>query len=220
MRMLINMCRAELNCRGCRQRLVGRVINSLEQEGILLAHACVRWTTITWAFQIWWREIENSREVTVLLKAISLLFWIPYFHTKNVFYDKNRTFSTRVFSCRFFSNRFCWTFKDFNLKDSTPKITVPVQVWFSLAKQCISKVWFPNSWFYLSRKKRIVAMFSCFKKNEKFLQREVYSLVRCLILIWSRRHAFIYATKTWNLWVFLFVCLFFTVFRTFSRRKI
>ena len=164
MRMLINMCRAELNCRGCRQRLVWRVINSLEQEGILLAHACVRWKTITWAFQIWLREIENSREVTVLLKAILLLFWIPYFPTKNVFYDKNRTFSTQVFSCRFFSNRFCWTFKDF--KDSTPKITVPVQVWFSLAKHCISMVWFPNSWFYLSRKKRIVAMFSCFKKSE------------------------------------------------------
>ena len=107
------------------------------------------------------------------------------------------------------------------LKDSTPKITVPVQVWFSLEKQCISMVWFPNSWFYLSRKKRIVAMFSCFKKSEKFLQREVYLLVRCLILNGSRRHAFIYATKTWNLWVFLFVCLFFffTVFRTFSRKK-
>ena len=101
------------------------------------------------------------------------------------------------------------------LKDSTPKITVPVQVWFSLAKQCISKVWFPNSWFYLSRKKRIVAMFSCFKKSEKFLQREVYLLVRCLILNRSRRHAFIYATKTWNLWVF-FVCLFVFFFYSFS----
>ena len=54
------------------------------------------------------------------------------------------------------------------LKDSTPKITVPVQVWFSLAKQCISMVWFPNSWFYLSGRKCIVAMFSCFKtKSEK-----------------------------------------------------
>ena len=101
------------------------------------------------------------------------------------------------------------------LKDLTPKITVPVQVWFSLAKQCISMVWFPNSWFYLSRKKCIVAMFSCFKKSEKFLQREVYLLVRCLILNGSRRHAFIYATKTWNLWVFLFVCLFF-FFYSFS----
>ena len=101
------------------------------------------------------------------------------------------------------------------LKDSTPKITVPVQVWFSLAKQCISMVWFPNSWFYLWRKKRIVAMFSCFKKSENFLQREVYLLVRCLILNWSRRHAFIYATKTWNLWVF-FVCLFVCFFYSFS----
>ena len=105
------------------------------------------------------------------------------------------------------------------LKDSTPKITAPVQVWFSLAKQCISKVWFPNSWFYLSRKKRIVAMFSCFKKSENFLQREVYSLVGCLILIWSGRHAFIYATKTWNLWVFLFVCLFFYSFSNVFEEK-
>ena len=42
-----------------------------EQEGILHGHACIRWTTIAWAHQIWWREIENSRKVTVLLKAIS-----------------------------------------------------------------------------------------------------------------------------------------------------
>ena len=28
-------------------------------------------------------------------------------------------------------------------------------------------VWFPPSWFYLSRKKCIVGMFSCFKKSEK-----------------------------------------------------
>ena len=54
-----------------------------------------------------------ARKVTVLLKAISLVLWIPYFPTKNVIHDKNRTFSTRVFSCRFFSSRFCWTFKDF-----------------------------------------------------------------------------------------------------------
>ena len=71
-------------------------------------------------------------------------------------------------------------------------------------------VWFPNSWFYLSRKKCIVAMFSCFKKSEKKkLLREVYLLARCLMLNWSRRHAFMYATKTRNLWVF------FTVFRNF-----
>ena len=30
-----------------------------EQEGILRAHACIRWTTIAWAHQIWWREIDN-----------------------------------------------------------------------------------------------------------------------------------------------------------------
>ena len=64
-------------------------------------------------------------------------------------------------------------------------------------------VWFPHSWFYLSRKKCIVGMFSCFKKSEKKnLLLEVYLLARCLMLNWSRRHAFIYATKTWNLWVF------------------
>ena len=61
-------------------------------------------------------------------------------------------------------------------------------------------VWFPNSWFYLSRRKCIVAMFSYFKKSEKKnLLREVYLLARCLMLNWSRRHAFIYAAKTWNL---------------------
>ena len=66
-------------------------------------------------------------------------------------------------------------------------------------------VWFPNSWFYfIPRKKCIVAMFiSCFKKSENFfLLREVSLLARCLMLNWWRKHAFIYATKTWNLWGF------------------
>ena len=50
-------------------------------------------------------------------------------------------------------------------------------------------------------------MFSCFKKSEKkILLREVYSLSRCLMLNWPRRHAFIYVTKPWNLW--LFFCSF------------
>ena len=57
-------------------------------------------------------EIENSHKVTGLLKAISLVIWIPFFPTKNVLHDKNRKFSMRVFSCRFFSNRFSWPFKD------------------------------------------------------------------------------------------------------------
>ena len=88
------------------------LIHLLKQEGILCAHACIRWTTIAWAHQIWWREIEHTRKVTVLLKAISLVLWIWFFPAKNVLCDKKRTFSTRVFSCRFFSNRFSWPFKD------------------------------------------------------------------------------------------------------------
>ena len=47
-----------------------------------------------------------ARKVTVLLKAISLVFWIPFFPTKSILHDKNRTFSTRDFTCRFFSSRF------------------------------------------------------------------------------------------------------------------
>ena len=139
-----------------------------------------------------------ARKVTVLLKAISLVLWILYFPKKYCPWQ-NRTFSTRVFTCTFFSSKFSWPFKDF--QDSTPKSHVPVWVWFSLSKQCISMVWFPSSWFYLSGRKCIVAMFSCFKtKSEKKLPREVYSLARCLMLNWSRRQAFIYATKTWNQW--------------------
>ena len=48
-------------------------------------------------------------------------------------------------------------------------------------------------------------MFSYFKKSEKNLLHEVCLLVRCLMLNWSRRRAFIYATKTWNLWVFFYI---------------
>ena len=78
-------------------------------------------------------------------------------------------------------------------------------------------VWFPDSWFYLSRKKFNLAMFSCFKKSEKsyFLQREVYLLAWCLMLNWSRRHAFIYATKTSNLWFF-----FYSFWRVFAEKYV
>ena len=31
-----------------------------QQEGNLHAHACIRWTTIAWVHQIWWRKIENN----------------------------------------------------------------------------------------------------------------------------------------------------------------
>ena len=66
-------------------------------------------------------------------------------------------------------------------------------------------VWFPNSWFYfMSRKKCIIAMFiSYFKKSEKNVY-YVRFIALCLMLNWSRRHAFIYATKTWNLWGFFY----------------
>ena len=155
---------------------------------------------------------ENfSRKVKVLLKAISLVIWIPFFPTKNVLHDKNRTFSMRVFSCRFFSNRFSWPFKDLKRLNAKNHCTFLYQIWVSMAKQCISVVWFTNSWFYLSRKKCILAMLSCFKrKRTKFLLREVYLLARCLMLNWSRRHAFMYATKTWNMKC---MGIFFTVFR-------
>ena len=46
----------------------------------------------------------------------------------------------------------------------------------------------------------------------------VYLLSRCLMLNWSRRHAFIYATKTWNLWVFFLK--FFECFRGKIYKKI
>ena len=62
------------------------------------ACACVHpMNVMAWVHQIWWREIENSRKGKVLLKATSFVLWIPYFPTKNILYDKNRTFSTRVF---------------------------------------------------------------------------------------------------------------------------
>ena len=67
-----------------------------KQEGNLRAHACIRWKTTVWVHQIWWREIENSRIVTVFLKDISLGLWILYFPTKNVLRQENRTFSTLV----------------------------------------------------------------------------------------------------------------------------
>ena len=113
-----------------------------------------------WAHQIWWWEIENSRKVTVLLKAISLVLWISYFPTKHILHDKNRTFSKRDFSAVGFLDLLK------TLKTQRQK-SLFLYVWFSLAKQCM--VWFPNSWFYfISRKKCIIAMFiSCFKKSEK-----------------------------------------------------
>ena len=33
-----------------------------QQEGILHAHAWIRWTTIAWAHQIWWRESKTQAQ--------------------------------------------------------------------------------------------------------------------------------------------------------------
>ena len=46
-------------------------------------------------------EIENLYKGTVLLKAISLVLWIPYFPTKNILHEINWTLSTRGFICKF-----------------------------------------------------------------------------------------------------------------------
>ena len=168
-----------------------------QQEGNFSTHACICWMIIAWAHQIWWREIENSCKVTVLLKVISLMLWIPYFPTKNVLLDKNWIFSAGVFRSRFFSSRFSWPFKDF--KDSTPKTTVSVVRLSFMGKAVHFYGLISKLMVCLSSKKCIVAMFSCFKKSEKVLLRKVYLLAWCLMLNWLRRHAFIYTTKTWNL---------------------
>ena len=104
----------------------------VEQEGNLHAHAYIRWTTMAWAHQIWWREIENSRKVTVLLEAISLVLWIAHFPTKNVLHDKNRTFSKRDFSA-VGSRDFLKTLKTQRQKS----LFLYKSAWFSLTKQCI-----------------------------------------------------------------------------------
>ena len=67
---------------------------------------------------------KNSRKGTVLLKAIWLVLWLPYFPTKNFSVTKMGRFLRGFFTCRFFSSRFSWPFKDF--QDSTPKSHVPV----------------------------------------------------------------------------------------------
>ena len=64
-----------------------------------------------------------TRKVKVLLKAFSLVLWIPYFPTKNILHNKNRTFSTRVFTCKFSAVGFLGLLK--TLK-TTPKSHVSV----------------------------------------------------------------------------------------------
>ena len=165
---------------------------------------------MAWAHQIWWREIENSRKVTVLLEAISLVPWISHFPTKNVLHDKNRTFSKRNFSAV--------GFRDFLKTLKTQRqnsLFLYKSAWFHWQSNAFSMVWFPNSWFYLiSSKNCIVAMFSCFTKSEKnFLPREVYLLAWCPMLNWSRR-------RVYNCHKNMKSMGFFTVFRKFSRKNL
>ena len=182
------------------------------QEGNFGTHACICWMIIAWAHQIWWREIENSCKVTVLLKVISLMLWIPYFPTRNVLLEKNWIFSKRVFRSRFFSSRFSWPFKD--LKDSTPKITVCVVHLSFMGKAVHFYGLISRLMVCLSSKKCIVAMFSCFKKSEKVLLRKVYLLAWCLMLNWLRKHSFICAAKTWNL------CFFYSFWKVFIEKHV
>ena len=155
-----------------------------------------------------------ARKVTVLLKAISLLLWILYFPTKNTLHDKNRTFFTRVFSCRFFSSRFSWPLKTFMTQRQ--KSCSCIGLIFSGKAMhfygLISKLVILLSREEIHRSNQCSAALR--QKAKKNLPREVYLLARCFMLNWSRRHAFMYAIKTWNLWVF------FTVFRKFSRKNL
>ena len=141
-----------------------------------------------------------ARKVTILLKAISFVLWIPYFPTKKVLYEKKRTFSTRVSTCRFFSSRFSWPLKTFNTERQK-------------SCSCVSLIFTGRTMqFYGLISKLVVLLREEIhrsnvqllenKKRKKKLPREVYSLAPCLMLNWSPRHAFIYPTKTWNLWGF------------------
>ena len=140
------------------------------------------------------------RKVTVLLKAIL---------QKMLSMTKIERFLRGFSVVDFSAVGFFWPFKDLKYSIDTQHqnslFLLVYQIWVSLAKQCISMVWFPNSWFYLSGEKCIVAMFSYFKKSENKFASEAYLLARCLMLNWSRRHEFIYATKTRNLWVFFYI---------------
>ena len=54
-----------------------------ERTGGHFACSCVHpLNDNSWAHQIWWRQIGNSRKVSVLLKAISSVLWIPTFLQK------------------------------------------------------------------------------------------------------------------------------------------
>ena len=110
----------------------------------------------------------------VLLKAISLMPWISYFPTKNVLHDKNRRFSKRDFSAVGFLD----LLKTFKTQRQKSLIFTGKAMYFyglicKLMKNCSAAL----------------------RKANFFFLREVYLIVQCLMLNWSRRQALIYATK-------------------------
>ena len=132
-------------------------LTGIQQEGVLHAHVCIRWATIAWAHQIWWREIKNWRKVTVLSKAILLVFRISYF-------DKNRTFSKQDFSAVGFLDLLK------TLKTQRKNHCSHIKSDFHLQRNAFLWFDFQTHGFTLysvSRDKCIVAMFSCFKKSKK-----------------------------------------------------
>ena len=83
-----------------------------------------------------------------------------------------------------------------------------------MAKQCISMVWFPNSWFFLSRKKCIGVMFSSLRKAKKTLT------TRGLFISTLSHVKLIAETRVYMPQKHEICGYFFTVFRRFSRKNI
>ena len=138
-------------------------------------------------------------------------FWMPFrwcfeyrtfpqkcspWHKSDVFYA--------VFSCRFFSSRFSWPFKDSTLR-----------ILFTSDFH-----WQSNNFYGLISKLMLLLIkeemhhskVPLLLEKRKFFYYARFIYWCDVMLNWSRRQAFIYATKTWNL------CCF-TVFRKFSRKK-
>ena len=76
-------------------------------------------------------------------------------------------------------------------------------------------VWFPHSWFYLSRKKCIVGMFSCFKKSEKkFGKRGLFISAMSHVKLITETRIYICHKNMKSMGIF------FTVFRPYWGKRI
>ena len=173
-----------------------------EQEGILRTHACIRWTTIAWVHQIWWREIENSRKVSVLLKG----HFVGALNTS--LYYKKMLSMTKIW-------RFPRAFSvvDFSAVDFLDLLKTQRQKSLFLHKSDFH--WRSNAflWFFLSRKKCIGVMFSSLRKAKKITTRGLFvSTLSHVKLIAETR---LYMPQQHEMYGY-----FFTVFRRFSRKNI